>query len=945
MTAKLAKIVLSVVVGMLGLVLVMVALAGAEPVAARDDAGQSGGSTLLAGVPSHVEVNADPGEIRADGYSNSTVIATVESGCDPVPGAFVVFTTTLGTIDQYCYVEAEDAAVNKSPGDWTAWADSEASGGAYVKSCGTAHPHATLDWTFTASAISMLYVKEPEGGVAEVQVDGSIVITVDMYADPKTTAEQVITTGLGSGSHVITVRYLTKSPVGGGACIGIDAFRCGATTDEHGQVTATLTSATLSCGSEDATVTAFVGAPSIPPTITNTKSVKMTASAPDNVTVTATPNQIVADGISTSNLEATVEDQFGEYVPDCTMVGFVATDENGAWITLPYKLAEGEDPTEVITDGWSIDTNGHHGGEAIYSNTPGATASWDFTGTAVSLIYPKLSDAGVATVTVDGGSPITIDMYAASDQHQVEHVITNCLSYGPHVIEVTVGGYTTGGTDTRVYVDAFRSGASTSGGKAQTNATSGTQAGVVWVEATGVGRQCCETASVVTDTVPITLKAGNPYTLTITPAVVSITCCVTSTLQFTVTDEYSNVVGAVVPRPLTVDFTSTPDGDFTPSSVEITNGVGSVEFHGYEAGSGTITGTVNGIIGTAVLTVAPASCNTLDINADQTWIYITDTHTSLLTNFPYTTTITAELRDKCNNPVEEGTAVTFTTSLGSLSPANPITTVNGIATAVLTSGNMSAGVPTQTAYITVTGAGCPVSDTTSVDFGLHVYTLTVTAVPDEMVVGGNLSTLTADVKDGFGSATPNGVRVVFTTTPTARAWVLPGYVETESGKAITTATSLTQTGLVTITTVTNTTLITITAGDPHTLTITPADISITCCMTSTLQFTVTDQFTNVVGAVVPRPLTVDFTSTPQGIFTPTGSVVITQGVGSVIFHGWAAGSGTITGTVGDVTGTASLTVAAASCQTLTASADRTWIYVTDTHTSLLTKTLSKKARQ
>jgi len=75
MTAKLAKIVLSVVVGVLGLVLVMVVLAGAAPVAALDDAGQSDGSTLLADLPSHVEVNADPEEIRADGYSNATITA------------------------------------------------------------------------------------------------------------------------------------------------------------------------------------------------------------------------------------------------------------------------------------------------------------------------------------------------------------------------------------------------------------------------------------------------------------------------------------------------------------------------------------------------------------------------------------------------------------------------------------------------------------------------------------------------------------------------------------------------------------------------------------------------------------------------------------------------------------------------------------------------------
>ncbi len=1052
MTAKLTKIVLSTVIGILGLVLVMAVLAGAGPVTALDEVGQDGGSASAAGVPSDVLVGASPEEIRGDGESNSTITSTVrDAGCGPVPGAFIAFTTSLGTIDQICYAEAEDAPVNKSSGDWVTESYPGASGGQYVKSCGTAHPNATLNWTFTASALSMLYVKDPEGGVAEVEVDGSTAITVDMYAVTRMAAERVIIAGLGSGPHVVTVNYLTRSPVGLGTCIRIDAFRCGDTTDVGGKGAATLTSTILSCGSEDATVTALTGDPSIPYMITNTKSVRFTASVPETVTVTATPNQIAADGASISTLEAAVQDQFGEYAPDCTMVSF-ATDEissdPGVWAILPYELVEGEDPTEVITDGWSIDSNvGHHDGQAIYTNTLGATASWSFTGTAVSLMYAKLITCGVASVAVDSGSPITIDMYASSPEFQVEHVITEGLSFGPHFITVTVAGYTvTGGTDTNVNVDAFRSGTCTLGGTATGELTSGTQAGVLWVEATAVGRQCCETDSVITDTVPITLTAGAPYTLTITPADVSITCCVTNTLQFTVTDQYSNVVGAVVPRTLTVDFTSTPQGDFSSSSVEITNGVGSVEFHGYEAGSGAITGTVNGVIGTATLTVAAAPCHALTIRPDhQPWIYVTDTNTSLLADFPYTTTITAELSDSCNNPVQDGTAVTFTTSLGNLSPANPITTVNGLAMAVLTSEQLS-GVPTDTAYITVTGAACPVTDTTSVGFRQHVYTLTVTADPDQREVGGETSDLTADVDNGFGDPTPDGVMVGFTITPSIRASVPYEYVEAEDGSEVTApgwsvaasyihtdtvgawaswnftgtavsfvyhqqptagsvnvavnnpsyarvidmsgpdtwvervittdlslasryvtvtvqsgsveidafrsgatigsgtataiATSGTEAGMATIeaaaigSIVTNTAPITLTAGDPYALTITPADVSIICCITNTLQFTVTDQYSNVVGAVVPRTLTVDFTSTPQGDFS-LSSVEITNGVGSVEFHGYEAGSGAITGTVSGITGTAALTVVAAPCNNLNISAARPWIYVTDTNTSLL----------
>jgi hypothetical protein len=765
MTTKLVKIVLSIVVGMLGLVLVMTMLACSGPAAAREGTvgegdsapvarvegpGEDAGGTLAAGAPTDVIVEPHPDEILADGDSNSTIKGTVESSCVPVPGAFIAFTTSLGTIDQYCYVEAEDASVNKSPGDWTEYNYAGASGGKYVKACGSVSPN-WLNWTFTAPAVSILYVQRPNGGFAEVWVDNGPSIIVDM-CDPinTTAAERVITAGLSSGPHVVTVTFKAQnSNPGCGSCIHVDAFRCGTTTNQYGEATAILTSTVLSCGSQEATVGALTGDPSISYMIYGDNNVWMRASLPHSMTVTATPNQIVADGTSTSVLEAIVEDQFAEYVPDCTMVGFVATDEDSAlsgeaWVTLPYELVEGEDAEVIKSVSWTTGTHpSHHGTEVISSTTANDTAVWTFTGTAVSLIYPKLSDAGVATVTVDSGTPITIDMYASSDQFQVEHVITHCLGYGSHAITVTVGGYTvTGGTNTRVYVDAFRSGASTLNGKATAVLTAGTQAGVVWAEATAVGMQCCETHSdsVKTETVPVTLTAGNPYTLTITPAAVSITCCMTSTLQFTVTDQYDNPVGAVVSKTLTVTFTSTPYGIFTPTnSVVVTEGVGSVIFHGYEVGTGTITGTVSGypVTGTVALTVAEGPCDTLNINADRTWIYVTDTHTYLLADFPYTTTITAEMRDSCNNPVADDTVVTFTTSLGYLgSDTITKTTINGLATAVLTSEQLAPGVPTKTAYITVTGASCPVSDTTNVDFVRHLYTLTVTADPDEMRVGG-----------------------------------------------------------------------------------------------------------------------------------------------------------------------------------------------------------------
>jgi len=1094
MTAKLAKIVLSIAAGMLGVVLVMTMLACSGPAAAREDIEGNSGSALAAGSPHTVAVAASPTRIRADGASTAAITGTVKDEWNQwVSDAFIALTTSLGTIDAYCYAEAEGASVNRSSGDWTTVSDTVASGGQYVKTSGTVSPTATLSWTFTATAISMLYVSDSgSGGVAEVQVDDGTPVTVAMCSGTMMAAERVIAAGLETGSHTITVTQLTSPPeCPGGPVIRIDAFRCGDTTDASGKGTATLTSEDLSCGSQTATVTALTGGPTVHYMITDTVSVEMVASTPHSMTVTASDNEIVV-GVGISTLEATVEDEFGEYVPDCTMVGFFVTDEDGAaageaWATLVHDFVEGE-ATEVITSGsWISYTgvSGYHGGGYISSVTGEDTASWTFTGTAVSLIYAKTSDSGVATVTVDSGSPITIDMYASPDQFQVEHVITHALGSGPHVITVTVAGITrtAGATDTRVNVDAFRSGASTLNGKATAVLTAGMQAGVVWAEATAVGRQCCEVTSLLTDTVPITLTAGNPYTLTITPTDIITTCCSTSTLQFTVTDQYNNVVGDVVSRTLAVTFTSTPHGIFTDTTgvltdgiVVVTQGVGSLIFHGWTSGTGTITGTVNGVTGTSNLTVTAGTCSLVEVRAGRSQIYVTDESTGILTDFHYTTTITADVTDACGNAVAAGTLVTFTTSLGTFPVTDEDFTAGGMATVTLASEQLPTGVPTRTAYITATACS-GVTGTTTVTFGWHVYTLTVTADPDQIKVDAT-SELSATVYDGFGDPARDGVMVGFVTdedgsdpgvwatlpyefvevvtdedisastgwedvflsdyhgghaisgtnTGITVTWAFTGTavslmyprlssagvasVTVDSGAPITidmyasspqyqvekvitntlsygrhtvvvtvagyknaassantvyldafrsgtttsggtgwataTVTAGTQPGGIRFvataigSTVTNTVPITITAGDPDAISLTPTDINITCCVTSTLYFTVTDQYNNVVGAVVSTSLTMKFTESVGSLteFAPASEFAITDGIGSVGVHGWTSGTGYIQGSPGyGVWTTSTLTVLAGEPVTLTVTSAPDTIRADDTDTAIITATV------
>jgi len=90
--------------------------------------------------------------------------------------------------------------------------------------------------------VSLIYAKGVGGGIAEVLIDGGLVTTIDMSSSEwEYRVEDVIATGLGSGSHTITVRH-----DGGVGDIWIDAFRSGGTTTGGtGRVVTTLTAATV----------------------------------------------------------------------------------------------------------------------------------------------------------------------------------------------------------------------------------------------------------------------------------------------------------------------------------------------------------------------------------------------------------------------------------------------------------------------------------------------------------------------------------------------------------------------------------------------------------------------------------------------------------------------------------------------------------------------------
>ena len=885
------------------------------------------GVTIVAGPPDPGKtiLVASPDNIRADGVSTSQLTAKVrDAGDNFVPNVFVGFTTNLGTTS-HAFAEAEGGAVTKTPGGaWVTKSDiPDASGGSYIEVNATGYPTATVSWSFAGGAFRLRYWAAPDGAIALLQID-STPITVDTYA---ATAQWIDFTriGLSPGPHTVAVKPYTidgtpqRNTASSGYLIRLDLFQAGETTDARfGEATSTLTSALLASGSQTATVQATI----IGSLITKTTTVTMTASAPQTVTVQANPGEIAAGGgaFGTSNVTATVKDQFSQDVADGTMVGFTTTLG-----MVPFDFVEGEDATQVITSpAWSIySTSGLSGGSRIESNTAGAAASWTFTGTAVSLLYTVQSDMGIATATVDSGISITIDMYATTTQHQVEKVIANSLSLGQHTITVTVSGNKNpSSSNTLVNVDAFRSGTTTSSGKATTTLTSGTNTGTAVVQATAIGSTAVGTTTV--NIIP-NVAYTDTSSVSASPSQIPANGTMTSTLTALARNKLGGPIsGTIVGFASDKGTSSKPVYKYAEAETDP-----SVSWSGGWVATGTAicpSPFLSGTTGVATYTFQASAVSVVHPKLPGTnllKVYI-DGLLAKTIDQGNVTTNTCGFKTLITDTLDSNITHLLTATVASGSAfidafeSGAATDSSGRATGVLTAGTVT-GRATITATISKCGPvyGGTVLVTNTIYLGEPAATIDLTASPSSIRADGvDASLLKAIVRDEFYNPT-SGQLVTFTTSlgilgsSTITKTTAPDGEATASlkgtqvGTAYITATAKSPTGNI----VPATTIVTFIAGPPVTVTLSPSLLNITCCMTSTIAATVGDQLNNPVTDGTP----VTFTSslTPSVTFVDPNPVLTVNGVATMTVHGQVAGTaGTITGTtLGGVFGTTGITVA------------------------------------
>jgi len=723
-------------------------------------------------VPTQIDVQAAPVTLPADGFSTAVVTATATDFFgNPVPsGTMIGITTTLGTVP-YAYVEENDAAVSRS-GAWGTGFDACASGGQYI---GTSDPLASVSWSFTGTAVSLVYLKVPGGGQADVFIDGSTVASkrIDMstsLAIPEWRVEEVITNALSAtGPHTITVKPVTIP-------IWVDAFRSGGAANAQGRIVTLLTSALVSA---TATLwgTVYNGriitdcTMGVQPVVTDTFDVVFQGT---NVGISkgAAPSQLSPGQLVTYVITYTNEGP-------ARATNVVITDTlppNFQYVShrtspaLPAPLPS--PPVTYIV--WNIASLAPRAtGVITLVARPDPAASWPSTpvlSTNAVQISTGVTDTNAgndqawADVTVVPNPPAFITVTAYPGAIPADGSATSVITaevrdqYHHPVLDGTPVTFTTSLAGTLFPSTGSATGyASTTGGFATITLRAGTLAGMSTITAT---------AGSARGTTRVQLFALEPYSVTISahPSVIRVSRGdITSTLRITVTDRYANLVhGAAVT--LTTDAgTLQAPGGITGTDVIVTTTNG-IALAGLASGTTVTTATVTAAITT---TGRPTATTQVYFQAGLPYTITSEAYPTTVRVCGGEAVITAVIKDEFDNLVEDGTHVSFVVVPGERGDMYPREgrTVNGVVSSTLRTKAYLFGQRFLDVYITAGPIGYQVMRPHHIDLEVGLAAaVSFRATPSPAQAGGVPSQIEVRVRDCAGNSVQDGTAVTLTSS-------------------------------------------------------------------------------------------------------------------------------------------------------------------------------------
>ena len=853
-----------------------------------------------------IELTATPATILANGVATSSLVATVEdTGGNPVPNAPVTWTADLGSLSS-----------NSSTTD--------ANGKARVTLKGATAGSANVKASASAGASST---------TVKLIADASSAKVIDLTATPAT----ILANGVATSSLVATVEDaggnpVPNAPVTWATDLGSLSSNS-STTDANGKTQVTLKGATL--GSATVKATASAGAS------TTTVKLIVDASTAMVIDLTASPAIIVANGVATSDLVATVEDASGHPVPNApvtwaTDLGSLSstsstTDANGkARVTLKGATAGSASvkasavagarsaavqliadassakvidltatPTTIVANGVAVSELVATVEDASGNPVPNAPVTWatdlgslssnssttDAGGKARMTL--KGATAGSASVKASasaGASSTTVKLIADASSAKVidltatpATIVANGVASSNLVATVVDAG---GNPVPNAPVTWATDLGSLSAASSTTDASGKAQ---VTLKGTTVGSANVKAtaaagASGTTVTLTPDASTANVVKLTAMPKAIAANGTAYSQLVAKVEDAKGNPVpGAAVAW-------TTNLGDLSvANSVADSGGYAVIKLSGTVAGSATV----------QAAAAAGSSSTSVTLNADPATarvVSLVPTPTTIVANGSASSQLVAIVKDATGNAVP-GVTVTWTTGLGDLSAATSVTDASGKAVSSLS--GKTIGVATVTAGATAGSAAANV--TLSADFATaRIVSLTATspAIPTDSTTP---STIVATVKDAMGNSVANGFPVNFATTEGSLNGAMFTTDANGQARANLRATNVgSGSGTVTASVPVNSANVTVgfyaDAASAKVASLVPSPASVPADgTTSTLTATVVDKNDNPLGAGI----TVNFGTDLNSLSGPS-AVTNSSGIASVTIQGTTAGTANVT---------------------------------------------------
>ena len=440
--------------------------------------------------------------------------------------------------------------------------------------------------------------------------------------------------------------------------------------------------------------------------------------APAIVLVDVAPAALPADGASTAAVTATLRDPLGRPAPDGTMVHFELA--GGGRLRDGGARAEAEDSTVRRVGEWGRFDGAAFGpasgGAWLRSDVVGARLSWPFTATAALVRLGRgPGELGRVALWVDDGPTQTLST-ASADVGWREHVVARDLSRGPHLLHLQL-------LEGRVAVDLVAAGVESASGVATAELVADARVGQSRVVAEAWGAE-----GPVGGAAEVVFVPGPPFSVTLRAAEPSLSVGGARTrIDLNVRDAAGRSVRDGTPLVLTTTL-----GFLTPTRLATRVGRATAELRsGTRVGRAVIRARAGeegrSAEGTLSVPIVPGPPSTLRLTARPE---------RLAANSREEARLTARVEDAWGHPVADGTAVTFASTLGTLSVAEGAT-LDGEATT-----RLRAGAVAGPARVTALVDGIDPATATTVTLLAPDLWLRKTVEPETVVVPGELVTFT-----------------------------------------------------------------------------------------------------------------------------------------------------------------------------------------------------------